>query len=69
MGNYSEEILKLGNLTLEKFLLLLKEDVKLRTQKSKNLNKNIFTHNKAVEKYNIPTGKNKINKSRVIFIQ
>lgn len=69
MGNYSEEILKLGNLTLEKFLLLLKEDVKLRTQKSKNLNKNIFTHNKAVEKYNIPTGKNKITNQDDFYIE
>ncbi len=51
MGNYSEEITKLGKNTLDKFLLLLEEDVKLRTQKIKSLDENHFSYKKKLNNF------------------
>lgn len=52
MDDYINEIQSLGKHTLDKFLLLLIEDVKLRTQKRKNIEEHISSHRELLIKYN-----------------
>ena len=52
MDNYRVEIKSLGKYTLDKFLLLLLEDVKLRTEKSKNIKEHFSSHRDLLIEYN-----------------